>query len=74
VTFPSPSKTASVRKKVFDAFYKLSNPGEQIQSYVEQVILGHVPGMTLDEVFASQSGIASAVKKGTRRRYGGVRL
>jgi regulator of protease activity HflC (stomatin/prohibitin superfamily) len=43
--------------------YKLSNPAEQIQAYVEQVILGHVPGMTLDEVFASQSGIAAAVKQ-----------
>jgi regulator of protease activity HflC (stomatin/prohibitin superfamily) len=50
-------------EKVFDAFYKLSNPAEQIKSYVEQVILGHVPGMTLDEVFASQSGIAAAVKR-----------
>src|SRR5580698_345717 len=50
-------------EKAFDAFYKLSNPAEQIQSYVEQVILGHVPGMTLDEVFASQSGIAAAVKQ-----------
>ena len=27
------------------------------------MILGHVPGMTLDEVFATQSGIAAAVKK-----------
>jgi len=50
-------------EKAFDAFYKLSNPVAQIQSYVEQVILGHVPGMTLDEVFASQSGIAAAVKQ-----------
>jgi regulator of protease activity HflC (stomatin/prohibitin superfamily) len=50
-------------EKIYDAFYKLSNPMEQIQSYVEQVILGHVPGMTLDEVFASQSGIATAVKQ-----------
>src|ERR1700691_4188198 len=50
-------------EKVYDAFYKLSNPAEQIQSYVEQVILGHVPGMTLDEVFASQSSIAAAVKQ-----------
>ncbi len=33
------------------------------ESYVEQVILGHVPGMTLDEVFASQSSIALAVKQ-----------
>jgi regulator of protease activity HflC (stomatin/prohibitin superfamily) len=50
-------------EKVFDAFCKLSNPVEQIKSYVEQVILGHVPGMTLDEVFASQSGIAAVVKR-----------
>ena len=27
------------------------------------MILGHVPGMTLDEVFASQSSIAAAVKQ-----------
>jgi len=50
-------------EKVFDAFYKLANPKDQIKAYVEQVILGHVPGMTLDEVFASQSGIAAAVRK-----------
>src|SRR6201992_3567567 len=36
---------------------------QQTQAYVERVILGHVPGMTLDEVFASQSGIAAAVKR-----------
>ncbi len=50
-------------ESVFDAFYKLANPDDQIKAYVEQVILGHVPGMTLDEVFASQSGIAAAVKQ-----------
>jgi regulator of protease activity HflC (stomatin/prohibitin superfamily) len=50
-------------ERVFDAYYKLSNPTAQIKAYVEQVVLGHVPGMTLDEVFASQSGIAAAVKK-----------
>jgi len=50
-------------ENAFDAFYKLSDPEAQIQSYVEQVILGYVPGMTLDDVFASQSGIAAAVKK-----------
>ena len=48
---------------MYDAFYKLSDPMQQIQAYVEQVILGHVPGMMLDEVFASQSGIAAAVKQ-----------
>lgn len=63
VTIPISVQNRVRPEKVYDAFYKLSNPGEQIQSYVEQVILGHVPGMTLDEVFASQSSIAAAVKK-----------
>jgi regulator of protease activity HflC (stomatin/prohibitin superfamily) len=62
VTVPISVQSRVRPEKVFDAYYKLSNPVEQIQSYVEQVILGHVPGMTLDEVFASQSGIAAAVK------------
>jgi regulator of protease activity HflC (stomatin/prohibitin superfamily) len=63
VTIPISVQTRVRPEKVFDAFYRLANPEEQIRSYVEQVILGHVPGMTLDEVFATQSGIASAVKK-----------
>jgi len=63
VTIPISVQTRVRPEAVYDAFYRLSNPEAQIQSYVEQVILGHVPGMTLDEVFASQSGIAAAVKK-----------
>jgi regulator of protease activity HflC (stomatin/prohibitin superfamily) len=63
VTIPISVQNRVRPEKAFDAFYKLSNPAAQIQSYVEQVILGHVPGMTLDEVFASQSGIAAAVKQ-----------
>ena len=63
VTIPISVQNRIRPEKAFDAFYKLSNPVAQIQSYVEQVILGHVPGMTLDEVFASQSGIAAAVKQ-----------
>jgi regulator of protease activity HflC (stomatin/prohibitin superfamily) len=63
VTIPISVQNRVRPEKVFDAYYKLANPIEQIQAYVEQVILGHVPGMTLDEVFASQSGIAAAVKQ-----------
>src|ERR1700685_2836081 len=62
VTIPISVQNRVRPEKAFDAFYKLSDPVAQITSYVEQVILGHVPGMTLDEVFASQSGIAAAVK------------
>jgi regulator of protease activity HflC (stomatin/prohibitin superfamily) len=63
VTIPISVQNRVRPEKVYDAFYKLANPMEQIQSYVEQVILGHVPGMTLDEVFANQSSIAAAVKQ-----------
>jgi regulator of protease activity HflC (stomatin/prohibitin superfamily) len=63
VTIPISVQNRVRPEKVYDAFYKLSDPMQQIQAYVEQVILGHVPGMTLDEVFASQSGIAAAVKQ-----------
>ncbi len=63
VTIPISVQNRVRPEKVYDAFYKLSDPVAQIKSYVEQVILGHVPGMTLDEVFASQSSIALAVKK-----------
>jgi len=63
VTIPISVQNRVRPEKAFDAYYKLTNPTQQIQSYVEQVILGHVPSMTLDEVFASQSGIAAAVKR-----------
>jgi len=63
VTIPISVQNRVRSENVYDAFYKLSDPVAQIKSYVEQVILGHVPGMTLDEVFASQSSIAAAVKQ-----------
>ena len=63
VAIPISVQTQVRAEAVYDAFYKLTDPASQIQSYVEQVILGHVPGMTLDEVFANQSSIALAVKK-----------
>src|ERR1700720_4086874 len=63
VTIPISVQNRVRPEKAFDAYYKLSDPAQQIKSYVEQVILGHVPGMTLDEVFATQSSIAAAVKQ-----------
>lgn len=52
-----------ISEKVYDAFYKLSEPTRQIESFVYNAILGHVPGMTLDEVFSSQAQIALDVQK-----------
>ena len=48
--------------KIFDAFYKLSSPQKQIESFVFNSILGHVPKLTLDETFEQMSGISVAVK------------
>jgi len=48
--------------KIYDAFYKLASPVKQIESFVFNVILGHVPKLTLDETFDQQSQIAIDVK------------
>jgi regulator of protease activity HflC (stomatin/prohibitin superfamily) len=48
--------------RIADAFYKLSSPQKQIESFVFNSILGHVPKLTLDETFEQQSGISVAVK------------
>jgi len=48
---------------VYEAYYKLSDPKEQIGSFVFNVILGHVPKMNLDEAFEQQNAIATAVKQ-----------
>src|SRR5580658_8882418 len=62
VTIPISVQNRVRPERVYDAYYKLSDPTAQIKSYVEQVILGHVPGMTLDDTFASQASIAAAVR------------
>jgi regulator of protease activity HflC (stomatin/prohibitin superfamily) len=48
--------------KIYDAFYRLSSPQKQIESFVFNSILGHVPKLTLDETFEQQSGISINVK------------
>jgi regulator of protease activity HflC (stomatin/prohibitin superfamily) len=53
-----------IPEKVYEAFYKLANPKQQISSYVFNVILGHVPKMILDDAFLQQSDIAVAIKEG----------
>lgn len=52
-----------VRKDaVYDAFYKLENPHDQITSYVFDVVRAEVPKMKLDDVFERKDDIAIAVK------------
>jgi regulator of protease activity HflC (stomatin/prohibitin superfamily) len=49
-----------VTESAYDAFYRLSDPRGQIQSYVFDVVRSTVPRMELDEAFASKSDIADA--------------
>ncbi|OMP32236.1 MULTISPECIES: SPFH domain-containing protein [Mangrovimonas] len=51
-----------IRDKVYDAFYKLDYPHEQITSYVFDVVRAEVPKMKLDDVFVKKDDIALAVK------------
>lgn len=51
-----------IKEKVYDAFYKLDYPQDQITSYVFDVVRAEVPKMKLDDVFVKKDDIAIAVK------------
>ncbi len=47
---------------VYDAFYKLENPYDQITSYVFDTVRAEVPKLKLDDVFVRKDDIANAIK------------
>jgi len=51
-----------IKDKVWEAFYKLDSPQDQITSYVFDVVRAVVPKMKLDDVFEKKDEIANAVK------------
>lgn len=51
-----------IKNKVYDAFYKLDYPHDQITSYVFDVVRAEVPKMKLDDVFVKKDDVAIAVK------------
>jgi regulator of protease activity HflC (stomatin/prohibitin superfamily) len=51
-----------IKDKVYEAFYKLDYPHDQITSYVFDVVRAEVPKMRLDDVFVKKDDIAIAVK------------
>ena len=51
-----------IKEKVFDAYYRLENPREQINAYVFDVVRAEVPKMKLDDVFIKKDDIAIAIK------------
>lgn len=59
--------------RIREAFYELSNPQTQIESYMYDEVRAQVPRMKLDEVFQNKDDIAVAVKTGleeTMNKYG----
>jgi regulator of protease activity HflC (stomatin/prohibitin superfamily) len=52
-----------VKDTVYDAFYKLEYPHDQITSYVFDVVRAEVPKLKLDDVFERKDDIAVAVKR-----------
>ena len=52
-----------IKDKVYDAFYKLEYPHDQITSFVFDVVRAEVPKMKLDDVFVKKDDIAIAVKR-----------
>ncbi len=51
-----------IKEKVYDAFYKLDNPHDQITSFIFDVVRAEVPKLILDDVFLKKDDIAIAVK------------
>ena len=52
-----------IQSKVYEAFYKLESPGDQITSYVFDSVRSQVPKMNLDDVFEKKDDVADAVKR-----------
>lgn len=54
-------QSAVIPERARDAFYKLTNPAQQIESFVFDAVRSTVPAMTLDDVFQNKGHIAKAV-------------
>lgn len=52
-----------LKEKVYDAFYKLQNPHDQITAYIFDTVRAEVPKMKLDDVFEKKDDIAHAIKR-----------
>lgn len=62
-----------LQEKVYEAFYALTNPKQQITSHVFDVIRAELPNLCLDSVFEAKEDLAIAVKQAlskTMTQYG----
>ncbi len=51
------------REHVYNAFYKLQNPHEQITAFIFDTVRAEVPKMILDDVFVKKEEIALAIQR-----------
>merc|ERR1711862_665251 len=62
-----------LREKVYEAYYSLSNPVQQMTAHIYDVIRSQLPTLELDAVFEAKEDLSLAVKNalsGTFNRYG----
>jgi len=52
-----------LKEKIYDAFYRLQSPNDQITSYVFDTVRAEVPKLRLDDVFEKKDDIAIAIKR-----------
>jgi regulator of protease activity HflC (stomatin/prohibitin superfamily) len=52
-----------LKQSVYEAFYQLQNPEDQITSYVFDTVRAEVPKLKLDDVFEKKDDIAVAIKR-----------
>ena len=52
-----------LKDSIYDAFYKLENPSDQITSYIFDTVRAEVPKLKLDDVFVRKDDIAIAIKR-----------
>lgn len=58
---------------IADSYYKLTQPTKQIEAYLYNILLGHIPDTDLDEIFITQPKIAERATtelSGEMKAYG----
>jgi regulator of protease activity HflC (stomatin/prohibitin superfamily) len=58
VVFPIAIQYRVIRERVFDAFYQLDSPYQQIESFILNIVRTSAAGMTLDELYTERDRIS----------------
>ena len=63
ITIPITIETRVNPEMVHEAWSQLPNPGPLVRDQAESVVMGLLRSLTLDELFASQTGIAGTLRR-----------